>query len=329
MIRLFTAADETAWDDFVLNHSINGNFLQTRNFLNYHPSGRFVDVSLLYYDAKNNLRAAIPAAVVEGEKGKSFVSHPGSTYGGIVIDEKSCSAKRLQAIIDDLLSYLKSNGFIAADLRFPPSFLCKDGCISLMEYMLQLNGFSVQHELTTYVDLTDYKDDITANFSQGKRTDIHNALKAGFTYRSLESEKEIGSFYGLLENNLQKHNAKPVHSLDELIMLNEQRLADESELVGVFLDGELIAGGWLFLFENQHAVHTQYLCADDALSKISPMTFLYYSIIKEAKEKGYQKVSWGISTEEHGTVLNWGLTESKESYGSKHDTHKRFAWNMQ
>ena len=38
---------QEAWDQFVLKNSVNGTFLQTRNFLNYHPEGRFVDASVL------------------------------------------------------------------------------------------------------------------------------------------------------------------------------------------------------------------------------------------------------------------------------------------
>lgn len=38
---------EQKWDYFVMNDSVNGTFLQTRRFLNYHPLDRFEDCSLL------------------------------------------------------------------------------------------------------------------------------------------------------------------------------------------------------------------------------------------------------------------------------------------
>ena len=44
---------EKAWDRFVLEESINGTFLQTRNFLNYHPTGRFEDNSLMFMKGNN------------------------------------------------------------------------------------------------------------------------------------------------------------------------------------------------------------------------------------------------------------------------------------
>ena len=36
---------ESRWDRFVMEESVNGTFLQTRKFLNYHPEGRFQDAS--------------------------------------------------------------------------------------------------------------------------------------------------------------------------------------------------------------------------------------------------------------------------------------------
>ena len=43
----YNEKDEKKWDDFVMEKSINGTFLQTRRFLNYHPKDRFVDESIM------------------------------------------------------------------------------------------------------------------------------------------------------------------------------------------------------------------------------------------------------------------------------------------
>ena len=47
------------WDSFVMEHSVNGTFLQTRRFLNYHPKGRFEDSSLLVMN-NGNILAVVP-----------------------------------------------------------------------------------------------------------------------------------------------------------------------------------------------------------------------------------------------------------------------------
>ena len=38
--------NESEWDQFVIEKSMNGTFIQTRKFINYHPANRFEDCSL-------------------------------------------------------------------------------------------------------------------------------------------------------------------------------------------------------------------------------------------------------------------------------------------
>ncbi len=322
-IRLFEDGLQNEWDSFIAQESINGNFLQSRRFLSYHPKNRFKDCSLLYYDKKNNLHALIPGALREAEGKKIFVSHPGSTYGGIVFDKKMCSAKHIQAIIDELEQYLKDAAFDGIDMRFPPGFMWKQGA-SLMEYLLLFNGYRESTELTTYIDYSCYKEVILSNFSQGKRTNVNNCLKHGLVCRRLDSRSHIDALHGLLTDNLKKFNTKPVHSKDELWDLYNNRIPGETEILGVFDQDVLLAAGWIFLFKNMNVAHTQYLCASDECRRLSPMTFLYYSVIEYFKAVKYDYLSWGISTENHGAVINWGLTESKESFGSMHDLHRSY-----
>ena len=62
--KKFCDSYENIWDEF-LNESVNGTFLQSRRFLNYHPKGKFIDCSIMVYDEKNRLCAIVPACDVE------------------------------------------------------------------------------------------------------------------------------------------------------------------------------------------------------------------------------------------------------------------------
>ena len=76
-VQPYTAEQEAAWDRFVMQESGNGTFLQTRNFLNYHPAGRFEDASLMVYNEHGGLAAVVPGAVQQEENGcEIFRSHP-------------------------------------------------------------------------------------------------------------------------------------------------------------------------------------------------------------------------------------------------------------
>jgi len=324
-IERYRAEMADQWDGFISGQAINGNFLQSQRFLGYHPEGRFVDASLVYRDAKGNLRALIPAAEVDDHGERLFYSHPGTTYGGPIVDAKTCSARRMQALLSELEEWLRSDGYDCALLKLPPDFMWTRPEAPLMEYLFQLNGWHETCELTTYIDFSDYRENTLSNFSQGKRTNVNNCLKQGLQVEPVDIDSpEVERMYDLLCANLSRHGVRPVHTMDELRLLAGELIAGENEVL-VVRDGErVVGGGWVFYFANQGMAHTQYLCADDEYSKLSPMTFLYYSVIERCREKGFRALSWGISTEEAGRVLNQGLTESKESFGSVHGVHRRF-----
>ena len=52
---------------------------------------------------------------------------------------------------------------------------------------------------------------------------------------------------------------------------------------------------------------------------------MYYQVLCAAAAKGCKALSFGISTEDNGKVLNFGLVESKEGYGSRHALNLSFA----
>ena len=79
------------WDRFVMKGSMNGTFLQTRRFLNYHPRGRFEDASLMVLDGQE-LVAVCPAAAQMVGGSAMLRSHPGRTFGGLcAVFSSSCS----------------------------------------------------------------------------------------------------------------------------------------------------------------------------------------------------------------------------------------------
>lgn len=303
------------WDDFVMNKSYNGTFLQSRNFLNYHPKGRFDDCSVLIYDEKGALCAVCPACRLKEGNKNIFYSHKGSTFGGIVISRKGYRVMCVLPMIEQLIRYWEKEQFDVVYLK-NTSDIFSQRRNDLLSYALFYHGFHEYKELSSYIDFDDYKDVILSNFAQGKRTHVNNCIREGLIFTELTSCDEITSFYQILCENLQKHNIRPVHTLEEMMDL-KNRLGKQCGIYGCYMGGEMVAGTMLFYFEQAKTAHAQYLAAKLSLNRLSPMSFLYYSVIKEMKEKGYCKVSWGISTEDKGTFLNMGLVTNKEAVGSR------------
>lgn len=314
----FNEDNEEIWDDLVMNRSVNGTFLQTRRFLNYHPRDRFRDCSILFY-YNDKLAAVCPANIVEEDGKKKFFSHQGSTYGGMVIAKKYYKTKYVITMVEELKDYVKAAGYDELYLKLTPEIFSINA--SLLEYSCYYNGFSEYKEINPYIDFAHYLEPVIKNLSQGKRTNVHNCEKENLQVRTLNLEEEINEYYDILCENLQKYGLKPVHSLEELLDLKNNRIKEECEFFGVYLGDVLVAGGMMFYFKNVLTAHTQYLSAKQKYAVLSPMSYLYYWIIKTMKERGYQKLSWGICTEEHGKELNLGLIGSKEFYGGTYSNN--------
>lgn len=323
-IQWYEEKYEKLWDDFVLHKSINGTFLQSRNFLNYHQAGRFEDCSVLVFNDKGNLAAVVPACVQhEADGKKTFFSHKGSTYGGIVIDKKHYNATSLLEIIEKIEEVLKENNFNALYLKITPEIFCTEKP-DLLEYLLYYKQYKEYAELNTYVDLEKYKSNILEQFNSTKRKHIKRLSKYPLQFNELTTDNEVAVFYELLKLNLKKHGVKPIHSLSEILDFKNVRLTNNVKFYGVFYGNKVKAAGMLFEFKNISVVHAQNLSTDPNDVEIDTIEYLYYSLIKEYSKRNYKYLSWGISTENCGKIINMGLIKNKESYGSTYSVNKSF-----
>lgn len=321
-IKKYTDDRRREWDIFIDEQSFNGTFLQSRRFIEYHPKDKFDDCSIMIYNEKDQLIAICLANQIKENCNKIFIAHQGTTFGGLIVDKKRYNSKYLFSLINDFKEFLENNYDEAIIKQTPDVFSTKSN--ALFEYIYQYYGFEEHKELSTYVDLNKNAIDILKDFSQGKRTNVHNCEKAGLVCEEIEDDENIKVFYRLLIKNLSKYNVKPVHSLEELLDFKNKRLKDECEFYAVFDNKKMVAGSMMFYFKKTKTAHTQYLAQDQDYTTLSPMTFLYYSMIEKMKEKGYKRLSWGIVTENNGREINRGLLSSKEDFGSFYTNNKTY-----
>ena len=313
---------ESKWDTFIEKESLNGTFLQSRKFLNYHPKERFKDHSLIVLKGTNTIVALIPACEIDDEGNKTLYSHMGSTFGGIIVNRNSYNVKHIETIISALEEYCIQNSFNEMILKNSSAIFSKDR-MDLIDYFLFKNNYKYYDELSFYVDCKKLPDDIISAFSSGRRRDYKYSLKNGFEFKKLEKDSEIEEFYNLLLGNLKKFNKKPVHSLDEILEFKNSRLKNIVEFYGVYQQNKMLSGSMVFKFEKE-VFHTQYLASDQNNLKLFPMEFLNTNLIRIAKEQGYEYFSFGISTEDHGKVLNEGLAIFKEGFGSSYSVNRTY-----
>jgi hypothetical protein len=263
----------------------------------------------------------VPGCIIYEDGEKVFSSHAGSTFGGLVIHKKYYTASNIIEMLKALESTLQDKDFHEVLLKITPDLFCKEKT-DLLQYILSFCGYNSYSELSTYIDFESYDKILSANFSHGQKENLKYALKNNMLFTAIYSDEEIYIFHDILKNNLLKFNTKPVHSVEELLDLKNNRLKNIISFYGVFMENKMISGGMIFNFGA--VMHTQYLAADYVYIKYRPMTFLYYKLIELAQQNRYKILSWGTSTEKRGKVLNDNLLSFKESFGSQYALNRGF-----
>ena len=313
-VAYYDASMEAQWDDFVLNKSMNGTFLQTRKFISYHAEGKFTDRSLCIKKG-NELVAAVMACEIMDEGKRTFFGHKGSTFGGITVSERIYSASAISELMEVLHAFLQQEGFEKVYLKMVPDVYQKADT-SLLDYFLYQNGYTCYNELNYYMHLDRYRDDVITQYSSSKRRDYRYSLKNDLRFKPLETREEIAQFYEVLKLNLAKLNLHAVHSLEDLYDLKFNRFHETIQFYGVYLEERMIAGSMIFIFDGR-IFHTQYLSSDEQYLKLFPMDFLITNLIQTAVEQSMELFSFGICTEDQGRYLNLGLSRFKEGFGTE------------
>lgn len=309
------------WDEFVLNKSMNGTFLQTRKFINYHGTGKFKDCSLMVLKGQE-LVAVVLACECIVENKKTFVSHRGTSFGGIIISRQVYNSNDMDDIVDDIEQKIYECGFEKIYLKITPELFQKDKT-DLLDYILYKKNYMQYTELNFYMDLSLYQTDILSRFSKNKRRDYRYSLKHNLQCKELTTKEEIHNYYLILQKNLKKLNLPSVHSYEDLLDIKYNRFNSNVLFYGVYKEERMIAGSMIFIFENK-SFHTQYLSSDEEYLKCYPMDFLIYNLIKIALDKNMHKFTFGICTENEGKYLNKGLARFKEGFGAEYSLNKGF-----
>lgn len=301
-LHLYNTTNKDEWDNFV-DKSRNGTFMNKRKFLSYHPRGKFHDASCMFYK-KGKLLAVFPAALVDDK----IISHPGASYGGLIIS-KDVKINDVNNIFESMI-YFFSN--IKNDIKEiiirPPLKIYHKYPSEEIDFIMYKKGFTREIDLSTCIGLKEISSYQTKKSRQG----VGQSLKRGVI---VEESNDFESFHKLLTNNLKKHNAKPVHTVGELVNL-KNRFPLYIKLYIAKKDNIPIGAGLIFIFGN--VIHTQNLSMDYNYEKLRPINAVVGHIIKEYKHKDSIKyLNFGVSTEGFGKTINWNLFKFKENFGGR------------
>lgn len=297
-VTKYTTSDYSNWNAFV-DQAKNATFLFHRDFMEYHQD-RFEDFSLLVFD-KNKLVAILPANRVDD----TVYSHQGLTYGGLVYNNK-IKLEKIISIFRSILFFLSENEIKKIQIKILPAIYQEQPAEELTYALFLAEAKLERRDSLAVIDLsTPYF--ITNGRKEGIRKGIHANLKIKEVYHFEDFWNKI-----LIPNLINKHEAKPVHSLDEITKL-KMLFPDNIRQFNVYHKEQIVAG--TTVFESKKVAHSQYISANETKNKNGSLDLLHHYLLTEVfKEK--QFFDFGVSNECQGRKLNTGLAFWKESFGA-------------
>jgi len=297
-LSLYNSSLKSQWDNFI-NESKNGTFLFCRDFIEYHKN-RFNDYSILFYK-RDSLIAVFPANMFNGK----IYSHQGLTYGGLILSNR-IKFSDVNQILTLLLSHLNEANYSALIIKQIPD-IYKALPSSEVNYLLhRIKAKLIRRDILSVIKCgsTSYSRDRIQGNKRGKKFKL--------TVHETSSFKEFWNTL-LIPNLKNKHNVAPVHSLDEITILNKF-FPKKIRQFNVYLDDKIVAG--TTIFETKTTAHVQYISANTEKNKLGSLDYLFVYLIDEVfNKKDY--FDFGTSNENNGEFVNQGLLYWKEGFGAR------------
>jgi hypothetical protein len=300
-------ANAEAWDAF-LRTATNGTLFHTRAFLNYHPADRFHDDSLFFLkDGK--IIAVFPAAIRRDDKANILRSHPGASYGGLVV-RSTLSLRDAVRLVQHLVEYAQQRGYAGVEMTLPPQIYYFRPS-NYLDFALFQNGFAYRkREVSSVIPLDVPAPLMVELFSSASRRAVRRAEKLGV---QVGESDDFAEFYKILKKNLSlRHDVKPAHTLEELKTL-KKIFPEKIRLFASRFDGKMIAGIVVFIC-NERVALAFYVSHDETYQKYRGVNLVFNEAIRWCAEQHFRFLDFGIFTV--NMEPNWGLCRFKESFGA-------------
>ncbi|MBW4361669.1 GNAT family N-acetyltransferase [Flavobacterium taihuense] len=297
-VKRYQESDYANWNAFI-SEAKNATFLFNRDFMDYHKD-RFEDYSLMVYK-NEKLVAVLPA----NRAGEFVYSHQGLTYGGLVYGEKLKLASVI-LVFQAILFYLNENKIFKIQIKTIPSIYHNKPAEELNYALFLAEAELIRRETLSVIDLSK-PILITSGRKEGVKKGMVNSLE-------IKEVNDFEDFWNdiLIPNLKDKHNAKPVHSLEEITNLRKN-FPKNIRQFNVYYKDQIVAGATLF--ESENVIHSQYISADKNKNETGSLDFLYHHLITDVfKEKRF--FDFGTSNKNQERILNKGLSFWKESFGA-------------
>lgn len=296
------------WDSFVQS-SNNGTMFHEQKFFDYHAPNKFNFNHLMIVD-NGCLLAVLPGAV---NSDNIFESPIGASYGSIIT--KDVKFKMAMEIVEAFIIYGKKNGYSGFELTAPPMVYEKHPNQNL-DFAMLWQGFSYSlHYISSAIKLNDDRD-ILSRFSRTAKLNVKKTSNNDDI--RVELNERYDQFYPILLKNKAKHDAKPTHSLEDLIKLN-QLMPGRLKLFMLYYK-DIPIGGTNMFFVNDTCALCFYNMIDYDYDYLKPAHRLIYESMKYCKAEGYTYYDIGVSQDTKAAnpmTPSMSLIDFKEQFDAK------------
>lgn len=283
--------DKAQWDEFV-KRSMNGTVFHSQKFLDYHPHERFNFHHLLFYH-NQRIVAVLPGGIKEN--GTVFESPLGASYGSFVVED--VSADIALAIVTSFEHYMNILGIQKVFLTSAP-VIYQPILTQNLDFALLYRGFHYQrHYISHAIELLPeirpfdrfqptarkHIRRVATNFSDVQIEEVPTA----------DLERGLREFYPILLENKEKFGAKPTHTLEELLSINDL-LPGFMKLFLVKKGETPVAGSLLFLANDRVALIFYHMLRYE-YDELKPIYLLMNAVTQWSWEQGYKFVDIGVS----------------------------------
>ncbi|MFD2564599.1 GNAT family N-acetyltransferase [Aquimarina rubra] len=305
-IKKYHKDDCSIWNSFI-DDSKNGTFLFHRDFMEYH-SDRFEDFSLLVYN-QAKLVAVFPANI----KNTEIHSHQGLTYGGLIL-KKSIGGEKIRNVLSAIMEFLRSHQIGDLYIKSIPVFYHQKPSNELVFFLSEYGAELYRRDLNLAIDYS-----LPTSIHKSKLKHYEKRKNIGFVVEEVDDFSEFWNEV-LIPRLEEKHDTKPVHTLEEIHTL-KKNFSESIEQFVIRLDNEILAG--ITVFKTKEVVKSQYGAVTNKGEKHRALDFLFICLINKYRKEGYKFFDMGTVTES-----NFGLLKQKEELGCEIYTQDFYKLNL-
>lgn len=305
----YNAERRAEWDAFV-DGAKNGSFLYKRDYMEYHAD-RFTDCSLMFYK-RGELIGQLPASWDAARR--RVVSHGGLTYGNLMLLVRATTVDAyniMSCAVSWFAHHLGAETWIYKPMPYIYSGVPSDEDLYAL---FRMEGRVVGRSVASVIS-----GDHRVPMRTLRKRCVVKSHKSGLVYEECAA---WGEYWPLLREVLQsRHNAIPVHTLEEMEML-ASRFPENIRLFVARQAGIVVAGA--VVYETGQVAKTQYLAVSDEGAKCHALDGLIAYLVEERyADKRY--IDLGTSMDPTTLQLNEGLIFQKEGFGARavvYDTYE-------